>query len=123
MERKKSFASRLREGMDRLNMNATELSEKTGYAKSTISQYRSGKYLATQDRVDVLAKVLGVSEGWLMGLGEDLTADEAALLAAFRRLEQEDKDYFMYMIPSMAESKEQIKRLTESQSGAQECSA
>ncbi|WP_314067501.1 helix-turn-helix domain-containing protein [uncultured Vagococcus sp.] len=63
-----SFANRLKQAMDVRNMKASELSEKTGIGKSSISQWLSGKYEAKQDKIYLLATALDVDEAWLMGL-------------------------------------------------------
>lgn len=63
-----TFTNRLNEAMRIRNIKATELSEKTGIAKSSLSEYINGKYEAKQDGVYLLAKALDVSEPWLMGL-------------------------------------------------------
>ena len=63
-----TFCNRLNTAMRIRNIKATELSEKTGIAKSSLSEYINGKYEAKQDGVYLLAKVLNVNEAWLMGL-------------------------------------------------------
>ena len=63
-----TFSNRLNRAMQIRNMKATELSTKTGIAKSSLSEYINGKYEAKQDGVYLLAKALNVSEAWLMGL-------------------------------------------------------
>ena len=63
-----TFSNRLNKAMQIRNMKATELSAKTGIAKSSLSEYINGKYEAKQDGVYLLAKALNVSEAWLMGL-------------------------------------------------------
>lgn len=63
-----TFANRLNTAMRIRNIKATELSEKTGISKSSLSEYINGKYEAKQDGVYLLAKALDVSEAWLMGL-------------------------------------------------------
>lgn len=63
-----TFANRLNTAMRIKNIKATELSEKTGIAKSSLSEYINGKYEAKQDGVYLLANALNVSEAWLMGL-------------------------------------------------------
>ena len=50
------------------NIKATELAQKTGISKSSLSEYMSGKYEAKQDGVYLLAKALDINEAWLMGL-------------------------------------------------------
>ena len=62
-----TFANRLNKAMRIRNMKATELSEKTGISKSSLSEYINGKYEAKQNGIYLLAKVLNVSEAWLMG--------------------------------------------------------
>lgn len=63
-----TFSNRLNAAMRIKNIKATELSMKTGIAKSSLSEYINGKYEAKQDGVYLLAKALNVSEAWLMGL-------------------------------------------------------
>lgn len=63
-----TFANRLKTAMRIRNLKATELSEKTGISKSSLSEYINGKYEAKQDGVYLLAQALNVNEAWLMGL-------------------------------------------------------
>lgn len=63
-----TFANRLNTAMRIRNIKASELSEKTGISKSSLSEYMNGKYEAKQDGVYLLAKALNVNEAWLMGL-------------------------------------------------------
>jgi repressor LexA len=63
-----NFANRLEKAMQIRNIKATELSEKANIPKSAISQYLSGLYEAKQKSIFKLARVLDVSEAWLMGL-------------------------------------------------------
>ena len=63
-----TFSNRLNTAMRIRNIKATELSEKTGIAKSSLSEYINGKYEAKQDGVYLLARALNVNEAWLMGL-------------------------------------------------------
>lgn len=63
-----TFSNRLNTAMRIRNIKATELSAKTGIAKSSLSEYINGKYEAKQDGVYLLARALDVNEAWLMGL-------------------------------------------------------
>lgn len=63
-----TFSNRLKTAMRIRNIKATELSVKTGIAKSSLSEYINGKYEAKQDGVYLLAKALNINEAWLMGL-------------------------------------------------------
>ena len=73
-----TFANRLNLAMRIRNVKATELSEKTGISKSSLSEYINGKYEAKQNGIYLLAKALNVSEAWLMGLDVSMekTVDE-----------------------------------------------
>lgn len=62
-----STAERLTYALERRNMKAVELHEKTGIGKSSISQYMSGTVKPKQDRIYLMAKALNVDELWLMG--------------------------------------------------------
>lgn len=62
-----TFSNRLKIAMRIRNIKASELSAKTGIAKSSLSEYIKGKYEAKQDGVFLLAKALDVNEAWLMG--------------------------------------------------------
>lgn len=70
-----TFSNRLNTAMRIRNIKATELSEKTGIAKSSLSEYINGKYEAKQDGVYLLAKALNVTEAWLMGLDVSMERD------------------------------------------------
>lgn len=63
-----TFSNRLNTAMRIRNIKASELSEKTGISKSSLSEYINGKYEAKQDGVYLLARALNVNEAWLMGL-------------------------------------------------------
>lgn len=76
-----TFANRLRDALSANRMTQTELCEKTGIGKSSITAYLKGEYQAKQDKVDSIARALHVSPAWLMGydipertLGEKLRA-------------------------------------------------
>ena len=73
-----TFSNRLKTAMRIRNIKATELSVKTGIAKSSLSEYINGKYEAKQDGVYLLTRALDVNEAWLMGLDVPMerTTDE-----------------------------------------------
>lgn len=62
------FKDRLREAMQSAGKNQSDLSRETGITQSSISDWLKGKYLAKQDKVDILSQALGVSPSWLMGM-------------------------------------------------------
>ena len=53
--------------MELRGLRATDLVEKTGIPKGTISYYLSGKTEPKSDRLYILAQTLDVSEAWLLG--------------------------------------------------------
>lgn len=61
------FKDRLREEMELQGIRQTDLAQKTGFSKGRISQWLSGKHEADSEGLCILAKVLNVSESWLMG--------------------------------------------------------
>lgn len=66
MERAK-LKDRLVEAMERRGCRAVDLVEKTGIPKVTISYYMNGKTEPRADKLSLIAKVLDVSEAWLLG--------------------------------------------------------
>lgn len=60
-----TFGDNLRMAMEKAEINATELSEKTGISKSTISRYLSGGYIAKQKNLLKLSLALQVEPKFL----------------------------------------------------------
>ena len=71
---KSTFAERLKEALKYNGMSAAELCRLTDTPESVMSQYKSGKYVAKQNRLDTYANILNVSIPWLMG--EDVPMKE-----------------------------------------------
>jgi len=65
---KESHSERLRKAMKASNMKAIELSRNTGINRSSISEYLSGSYEPKPDKIFKMAKALGVSPAFLMGV-------------------------------------------------------
>lgn len=57
-----TFANKLKNLMDELNLTQTKLSNLTGIGKSSISQYLSGKNEPSKSRKKEIARALGVQE-------------------------------------------------------------
>jgi len=70
-----TFANRLKKALEMKNMKPVDLANKTGINKSLISNYLSGSFKAKQDKLTIMAEVLDVSEGWLMGFDVDMDRD------------------------------------------------
>ena len=68
-----TFAQRLAEAMKIREVSQTELHERTGINKSSISTYLKGGYEARQNKVYEIARALNVSEPWLMGYDVPMT--------------------------------------------------
>ena len=64
---KKELKDRLTEGLAIRGMRATDLAEKTGINKTTISYYMNGKTVPRSSKLYLIAQALDVSEAWLLG--------------------------------------------------------
>ena len=99
-----SFKERLIQAMDIRRISAAELSRVSKVNEGAISQYRKGRYKASQPAIEQLAKALNVSIPWLMGAVDtfgpfeytistgNLSDEEKELLASFRKLNTDGKE-------------------------------
>lgn len=71
-----TFANRLKKVMDKNNIKAIELAEKTGISKSQISHWLAGTYKAKQDSLSILADFFDVDEIWLMGFDVEMKSNK-----------------------------------------------
>lgn len=62
-----SSKERIKQMMEYFHINATELCNRTGMNKSTLSYYLSGKREPRQVQLSMLADPFGVDPAWLMG--------------------------------------------------------
>lgn len=67
-----SFSDRLAKALMIRNMKPIELANKTGINKGIISAYLKGTYIAKQDKIYILSKVLNINEAWLMGFDTNI---------------------------------------------------
>lgn len=95
-------AIRLRKAMDIRNMKQIELSEKTKIGKSAISQYLSGKVVPKQDKIYLMAQVLNVNEGWLMGY--DVPMEKENHIQLTKKDKKEIDDYIDEMRTELLQS-------------------
>ena len=72
------FKERLDEAMRIRDISAAELSRISKVNEGAISQYRAGKYKASQRSLDKLARALNVSIPWLMGADVPMTDESTA---------------------------------------------
>lgn len=63
----KTISERIKEALEIRGMKQSELVEKTGIGKSSISTYISGSYEPKQRNLYKIAKALDVDVSWLMG--------------------------------------------------------
>ena len=95
---------RIQKALSIRNMRQSDLCEKTGISKSTLSEYLSGRYLPKQDKTFLIAKALNVDSVWLMGYDvpmeitdikksspnePELTEGEKLMLELFRRIPED----------------------------------
>lgn len=80
------FKSRLAAVMADKNIKAAELSRRTGISKPRLSQYKNGVYVPKADAICAMARVLGVSEGYLLGTTDSPEPDIYVANAKFKAL-------------------------------------
>ena len=89
MDKKFSFAERIREVLLCFGITQSELSAKTGISKSSISHYLKGDWEGKQDAVYRIATAFGISEAWLMGVDVPMVSTEKPKLQQLTPHEQE----------------------------------
>lgn len=96
---KAELKDRLKQAMDYRNLKAVDLVERGDIPKSAMSYYLSGRSKPKDDRLYILAKLLDVSEGWLLGYDvpmertpEQKDLDELAALSERIKKEAEFRD-------------------------------
>jgi repressor LexA len=72
---KTRFSELLAEVMEAKGVNLTELSDRSGLGKSSISEYLSGKYEPKQKSIYLMAEALHVDPVVLLGLAEESKED------------------------------------------------
>ena len=85
-------ANRLKQAMNKINISAQELADKSGVSKASISQYINGSHKPSTISAPKLAKVLMVNAMWLMGFDID----------------DENKQPSYYMDPETAKKAQEI---------------
>ena len=75
MEKKFTFAQRLRELLDCYNIRQTDLAARTGISKSSLSHYLKGDWEGKQDVIYKISSAYGISSAWLMGVDCPMTSD------------------------------------------------
>lgn len=94
---KAELKDRLKYAMESKGILAVDLCNKTNIPKSAMSYYLSGRSVPKSDRVYLLAKLLDVSEAWLLGydVAMERSVDQKETddtVALFNRIEK-DRDF------------------------------
>lgn len=111
-KRVETCGQRIAEALKIRGMKQAELCKQASVPKSSLSLYLSGAYEPKQNRVYDMAKVLNVSEAWLLGYDVPmerkeqeksspdiaLTVEEQVFLEAFRKLPDVQKKGLMDLI-------------------------
>lgn len=95
-ERKSDIRDRLKEALVVRRMRAADLVEASGVPKSAISFYLAGKSKPKADRLYIIARVLDVSEAWLLGYDVPMN----------RTIEQKKNDDLVEIIAKMRKDPE-----------------
>lgn len=117
-----SCSQRISEALKHRNMKQADLCKLAKVPKSSLSLYLSGAYEPKQDRIYDMARVLNVSEAWLMGYDvpmdrEDpkknsspeeieLSEGEQMLLELFRKIPEDRQEFFLDMVRGQLGKKE-----------------
>lgn len=118
-EKVESCGQRIAKALTIKGMKQSELCKLAKVPKSSLSLYLSGAYEPKQDRIYDMARVLNVSEAWLMGYDVpmekekispsdkvELTEGEEMLLELFRRVPEDKQELVLQMIRVALKSKE-----------------
>ena len=106
-----SCGQRISEALKCRNMKQADLCKLAKVPKSSLSLYLSGAYEPKQDRIYDMARVLNVSEAWLMGYDvpmerqkamppeePQLNEGEQLLLELFRKIPEDKQGLVLQMI-------------------------
>ena len=118
-----SCSQRISEALKHRNMRQADLCNLAKVPKSSLSLYLSGAYEPKQDRIYDMARVLNVSEAWLMGYDvpmerqdhkkntspEEITLSEGEqlLLELFRKIPEDQQSLVLNLIRAALGNPEQ----------------
>ena len=117
MKKIESCGKRIQQALTIRNMKQSELSKLANVPKSSLSLYIKGVYEPKQDKIYAMAKVLNVSDTWLMGYdvpnernnalpSMELTESEKAMLEIFRQIPDKQQKILMQMLRDGLKTKE-----------------
>lgn len=112
--RVETCGQRISEALELRNMKQADLCKLAKVPKSSLSLYLSGAYEPKQDRIYAMARVLNVSEAWLMGYDVpmeridpsslsspeevQLNEGEKLLIELFRKVPEDQQQLVLQMI-------------------------
>lgn len=120
--RVESCSQRISEALKHRNMKQADLCKLAKVPKSSLSLYLSGAYEPKQDRIYDMARVLNVSEAWLMGYDVPmdrkdikkpspeemkLNEGEQMLLELFRKIPEDQQGLVLNLIRAALGNPEQ----------------
>lgn len=82
----KTLSERIKEGLAIRGMKQSDLVERTGINKSSISTYISGAYEPKMKNIHRIAKALNISTEWLLGYDVPIGVDKVELVTNYLSL-------------------------------------
>ncbi len=111
MNKIESCGKRIEKALSIRNMKQAELSKLANVPKSSLSLYIKGAYEPKQDKIYAMAKVLDVSDTWLMGydsnmersgtlevISMELKESERTMLELFRQIPEKQQKILTQII-------------------------
>ena len=99
---------RLNEAMKLRGLNMTELADKSGLNKSTVSRYLAGTCIPRSPQIGRLAQALTVSPTWILGYDVTMDGEEIPKIE-FHKLNAENQTrllaYYQALIDSQGDGK------------------
>ena len=104
----KVIGNRIKEKRLQLKMSQKELAEKIDVSASAVNQYEKGDKVPSSEKIISLAKSLGVSSDYILGVSEedDIFLDESVTMAfkAFKELGPNDRNNIVSNINFLREN-------------------
>lgn len=103
---------RLREALEIREMKPSELAEKAGIARGTISHYLSGSMVPKSKRIYAIAQILKVQPAWLIGYDVPMEAPTehpevvSSIQKMFDQLNPDEQRTVMTMLSVLVNKKE-----------------
>jgi transcriptional regulator with XRE-family HTH domain len=101
-----TFANRLKKALDYNNMKPVDLCKKADIDKSLVCNYLKGEFKPKQEKLHEIARILNVSEAWLMGYDKEMNKKSydtiiKELLDSFLKLNEYQQAIIINLIKNM----------------------